>query len=88
MSDKNDIDVLNTCLELLGQGSTIEACLERFPDAASELEPMLLIATQTQRVGEAIETPAEALLSLLHRVEDFSRHAASRRSCSGPSSEY
>jgi len=70
MSDKNDIDVLNTCLELLGQGSTIEACLERFPDAASELEPMLLIATQTQRVGEAIETPAEAQRVGLGRITD------------------
>jgi len=81
MSDKNDIDVLNTCLELLAQGSTIEACLERFPDAASELEPMLLIATQTQRVGEAIETPAEAQRVGLARITDaWSAKQAKRRS--------
>ncbi len=70
MSDKNDIDVLNTCLALLAQGSTIEACLERFPDAATELEPMLRIAAQTQHVGEAIETPAEAQRVGLGRITD------------------
>ena len=70
MSDKNDIDVLNTCLEFLAKGSTIEACLERFPEAAAELDPMLLIASQTQRVGESIETPAEAQRVGLGRITD------------------
>ncbi|MQG76473.1 MAG: hypothetical protein FI703_03990 [SAR202 cluster bacterium] len=70
MSNKIDIEILNTCLELLAQEGTIEACLERFPDAAAELEPMLLIASQTQHVGESIATPADAQRVGLGRITD------------------
>ncbi len=70
MSDKQDVDALNTCLELLEQGSTIEACLERFPEAAAELEPLLRLAMQTKQVGDAIETPAEAQCLGLGRITD------------------
>ena len=70
MSNKNDIDALNTCLELLEQGSTVEACLERYPEAAAELEPLLRLAMQTKQVGETIATPAEAQRLGLGRITD------------------
>ena len=70
MSDKNTIDALNTCLELLAQGSTVEACLERYPELAGELEPMLRLARQTQRVAETIAPTAEAQRVGLGRITD------------------
>jgi len=37
-------DILNQCLEQLGEGDDIEKCLKRYPDQAHELEPMLRMA--------------------------------------------
>lgn len=36
--------ILNECLNLLQQGRTVEACIERFPQYADELRPLLEIA--------------------------------------------
>ena len=60
MSDKNDIDALNTCLELLEKGIAIEVCLARYPEIATKLEPMLRLAMETRRLGETIEIPTDA----------------------------
>ena len=79
MSNKNNIDALNTCLELLEQGSTVEACLERYPQLAAELEPMLRLAVQTQRAGETIATSAEAQRVGLGRITDAWAERQARR---------
>ena len=60
MNDKNDIDALNTCLELLEKGVAIEVCLNRYPEAAKKLEPMLRLAMETRHLGETIEIPVDA----------------------------
>ena len=70
MSAKHAIYALDNCLELLEQGGTIEACLERFPEAATELEPLLRLAMQTKKVGETIETPMKAQRLGLGRITD------------------
>ena len=74
------MDALNTCLDLLAQGSTVEACLERYPEFAAELEPMLRLAMQTQRVGETIVPSPEAQRAGLGRITDaWAEHQARRR---------
>ena len=70
MSDTTNIDALNTCLELLAQGSTVEACLARYPELAAELEPMLHLAMQTQRLGETIQPSPDAQRIGLGRITD------------------
>ena len=70
MSDNHNIDALNPCLELLEQGSSIEACLTRFPEAAAKLEPLLRLAMQTKQAAEAIETPSDAQRAGLGRITD------------------
>ncbi len=80
MSDTKNIDALNTCLELLAQGSTVEACLARYPELAAELKPMLLLALQTQRVGETIETPVNAQRVGLGRITDAWAERQAKRS--------
>ncbi|MFN2201029.1 MAG: DUF5667 domain-containing protein [Caldilineaceae bacterium] len=37
-------DILAICIERLAKGEPIESCLERFPDEAARLEPLLLMA--------------------------------------------
>jgi len=38
---KNINDIYNECLDLMQMGETIEGCLGRYPEYASELQPML-----------------------------------------------
>ena len=70
MSDKNEIDALNTCLELLDQGLAIEVCLARYPEAAAQLEPMLRLAMEARRLGETIEIPADAQRNGIGRITE------------------
>jgi len=43
MTDHNEVlqDVLDDCYELLRSGADVAACLERYPEHAAELEPLL-----------------------------------------------
>lgn len=42
--DRQFDDILNECFELMLKGETLEHCLERYPEHASELEPLLRVA--------------------------------------------
>lgn len=70
MSDKDEIDALNTCLELLDQGIGIEECLARYPEAAPQLEPMLRLALEATHLGETIKIPADAQRNGIGRIAD------------------
>jgi len=48
MDDRMFADILDDCLERLTRGETLEQCLERYPDAATELEPLLKTAQATR----------------------------------------
>ena len=37
-------DILATCIERLAAGQSVESCLERFPEEAAQLEPLLRLA--------------------------------------------
>lgn len=69
--DKKFDSILDECLErILVNGETIEQCLERYPEYAVELEPLLLTATATSEavdVAPSLEFKARARYQL--RVE-------------------
>ncbi len=44
----NNEDVLNECLEAILGGETEESCLERYPEQAAELRPLLRMAISTR----------------------------------------
>ncbi|HEX7475770.1 MAG TPA: DUF5667 domain-containing protein [Dehalococcoidales bacterium] len=51
-------DILNTCLDRLFKGETIERCLQDYPEQARELEPLLRTA-DAARVASTIQPQAE-----------------------------
>jgi hypothetical protein len=52
-------DVLDECLERVLQGESVEQCLQRHPDQARELEPLLRVALATRRTCSTVEPRAE-----------------------------
>jgi hypothetical protein len=45
-----DLDsVLEDCLDRISQGESLQACLVRYPEQATELEPLLIAAAQFQK---------------------------------------
>ncbi|MBI2936456.1 MAG: hypothetical protein HYY31_06620 [Chloroflexi bacterium] len=50
-------DILNDCLERLGQGESLEACLRRYPAEAPELAPLLRLALETVTLSSSIVVP-------------------------------
>jgi uncharacterized protein involved in high-affinity Fe2+ transport len=46
-----DLDsVLEDCLDRISQGESLQACLVRYPEQATELEPLLIAAAQFQEI--------------------------------------
>ena len=44
--------LLDECLEMIDQGASIEACLDRFPDEAEELRPLLTAARSVKDLAD------------------------------------
>lgn len=67
--------VLNQCLDMLAQGLDIEACLQRFPQEADQLRPLLEAAAAVRRVSlpepfpQALAAGERALLAALAQSE-------------------
>jgi hypothetical protein len=55
---QNKENVLNECLERLLEGETIEQCLQRYPEQAAELKPLLETALAAKKAS-AIQPRAE-----------------------------
>ncbi len=70
MTDRNDsfMDVLDECVELLRKGAGINACLERFPEHATTLAPLLATVAQLQ---ELRPVPARAPEMAAQRRAEF-----------------
>ena len=66
--------ILDEALELIKRGESIESCLERYPEQAEELRPLLEMALLLAKAGDTGEPPRERLLAARHR---FLREAAS-----------
>ncbi len=72
-------NILDECLErLLVNGETIEQCLQRYPEPAADLEPLLLTALAT-RQAIAIQPRAEFKASARYQLRSALQEAASRR---------
>jgi len=60
-------DIVEECLELLRQGRSLEECLERYPDDAAELEPILRVAASV-RSDLAADLPLAARTRIKDRI--------------------
>ena len=60
-------DIVEECLELLRQGRSPEECLERYPDDAAELEPILRVAASV-RSDLAADLPLAARTRIKDRI--------------------
>ena len=63
-------DALNDCLDLISHGSTVEECLERYPDLSDELAPLLGLSIRTQMAAETVVASPEAQRAGLGRITD------------------
>jgi hypothetical protein len=52
-------EILNECLEELARGQSIEACLEKHPEQAESLRPLLETALVTRRASSTIRPRAD-----------------------------
>ncbi len=57
-SDKFN-EILNECLEELARGRSIEACLEKHPEQAESLRPLLETALMTRRASSTVRPRAD-----------------------------
>jgi len=82
-------NILDRCLDLLQEGRSIEQCLHLYPEVADDLEPLLRVAGELQRLPEAEPRPAALRTALLRAgaalpsrsdVLDFSQDSGLRSS--------
>lgn len=52
-------DILDECVEHVLQGESVEQCLERYPEQARELEPLLRVAAATRKTSSAVDPRPE-----------------------------
>lgn len=52
-------DILNICLDRIANGDSIDACLQSYPDQASNLEPLLRTALYTRETYSNIKAGTE-----------------------------
>ena len=72
-------EIVQECLELLQQGRSLEECLERYPEEAAELEPILQTALSL-RGGLAADLPATTRMRIKGRVlAEWDRRRAPKR---------
>ena len=79
-------DALHECLEMASRGFSVEECLERYPDIAEELAPLLQIAMRTEGAADTIVPSPEGQREGLGRITDAwaAMEARRRRSQRGP----
>lgn len=71
MEDRALAFVLEEALSLLDAGEAPEAIIERFPDLAAKLMPLLnLAATLKETAEDAVEVPLEALEDIGDFLQD------------------
>ena len=58
MADRFD-DILSECSERLLRGESVEECLQRHPEQAAELEPLLRVAAAARKTSSTVEPRPE-----------------------------
>lgn len=72
-------EIIQECLELLQQGRSLEECLERYPEEAAELEPILQTALSL-RGDLAADLPSTTRIRIKGRVlAEWDRQRAPRQ---------
>jgi hypothetical protein len=66
-------NILDECLERLRQGESVEQCLERYPDQAAELAPLLRVAMASQKTYSALKPRPEFKARARHELEAHMR---------------
>lgn len=79
MMDREFLDALDHCLDLLRRGTTLEECLARYPEFAQELRPLLESAVVLNR-GTAVAPRPEARRRGRERVLAAAEQRSRRRS--------
>ncbi len=74
MADRFE-DVLSDCTERLLQGESVEQCLQRYPEQARELEPLLRVAAAVRKSAAAIEPRPEFAARTRYEVQSRLRAA-------------
>jgi hypothetical protein len=68
MGDRSE-DILNECTERLLRGESVEQCLQRYPEQAPDLEPLLRVAAAARRASSAVEPRPEFKARVRHEVQ-------------------
>ena len=71
-------EALQACLEMLEAGSTVQECLDRYPDQAQELEQLLGLALAARSASSAIEARPGFQDALLVRLTQDGMQRRSR----------
>jgi len=66
---RSELDELDSCIDILAQGGSIEDCIARFPALSEEVKAILKIAYETMMLGE-VKIPAGSLESSRSRFLD------------------
>jgi DNA-binding FrmR family transcriptional regulator len=67
-------NILDECLERLRQGDSVEQCLARYPEQAAELEPLLRVATASQKASSAVEPRPEFKARARYEIQSQLHH--------------
>ena len=62
-------EILNECTERLLRGESVEQCLARYPEEATELEPLLRMALAARETSSAVEPRPEFKARVRHAVQ-------------------
>jgi hypothetical protein len=68
MSDGFD-DILNECVEHVLRGESVEQCLQRYPEQAPEIEPLLRVAAAARKTSSAVEPMPEFKARVRHEIQ-------------------
>jgi hypothetical protein len=79
-------DILNECLERVSKGESIEACLNAYPEQASQLEPLLRISLMLMQSTAAIQPDAEYKARTQYQLQAmfYDRHEKAKKEASVP----
>jgi uncharacterized membrane protein YgcG len=78
-------DILNECTGRLLRGESVEQCLQRYPEQAPELEPLLRVAAAAGKASSAVEPRPEFKARTRHEVQSRLRSKAGKAVDSRPS---
>lgn len=68
-------DILSDCTERLLQGESVEQCLQRYPEQARELEPLLRVAAAARETASAVEPRPEFKARTRYEIQSRLRAA-------------